>query len=110
VGIGGSFPGCKAAGSRADHSSPSSAEVKEFVELYLHFPNVSMARCLVKHSDNFTLLYFTLLYFIISFMVFLCSVIDDPVLPSGSFFFSIPSCKLFFPLLPSTQTDGTRRV
>jgi hypothetical protein len=26
-------------GSEADHSSPSSAEVKEWVELYLHFSN-----------------------------------------------------------------------
>jgi hypothetical protein len=26
-------------GREADHSPPSSAEVKEWVELYLHFPN-----------------------------------------------------------------------
>jgi hypothetical protein len=34
----GSFPGVKRPGHEADHSSPSSAEVKERVELYLHSP------------------------------------------------------------------------
>jgi hypothetical protein len=39
----------------ADHSPPSSAEVKECVDLYLHSPNkVSMAWYLFKHKDNFT--------------------------------------------------------
>jgi hypothetical protein len=38
MGTGTSFPGGKAAGREADHSPPSSAEVKEFVELYLHAP------------------------------------------------------------------------
>jgi hypothetical protein len=33
-----SFPGSKAAGRKYDHSPPSSADVKEWVELYLHFP------------------------------------------------------------------------
>jgi len=33
-----SFPGGKAAGREANHSHPSSAEVKESVELYLHSP------------------------------------------------------------------------
>jgi hypothetical protein len=35
----GSFPGGKAAGREADHSPPSSVEVKECVEIYLHSPN-----------------------------------------------------------------------
>jgi hypothetical protein len=34
-------PGGKAARRDADHSPPSSAEVKEGVELYLHSPNTS---------------------------------------------------------------------
>jgi hypothetical protein len=34
----GSFPGGKAAGREADHSPPSSAEVKECVELHLYSP------------------------------------------------------------------------
>jgi hypothetical protein len=38
MGTRGSFTGGKAAGVEADHSSPSSAEVKECVELYLHSP------------------------------------------------------------------------
>jgi hypothetical protein len=32
-------PGLKQPGREADHSPPSSAEVKEFVEPYLHTPN-----------------------------------------------------------------------
>jgi hypothetical protein len=32
--------GVKWPGREADHSPPSSAEVKEYVELYLHFPNM----------------------------------------------------------------------
>jgi hypothetical protein len=35
----GSFPGGKASGSEADHSPPPSVEVKECVELYIHFLN-----------------------------------------------------------------------
>jgi hypothetical protein len=39
------IPGGKAAGAwlgcEADHSPPSSAEVKDFVGLYLHSPNTS---------------------------------------------------------------------
>jgi hypothetical protein len=32
-------------GREADHSPPSSAEVKEWVELYLHSPNTPSRRC-----------------------------------------------------------------
>ena len=35
----GSFPEVKRPGRGADHPPPSSAEVKERVELYLHFPS-----------------------------------------------------------------------
>jgi hypothetical protein len=38
MGTRGSFPGVKRPGQEADHSPPSSAEVKERVELYLHSP------------------------------------------------------------------------
>jgi hypothetical protein len=41
-------------GREADHSPPSSAEVNECVDLYLHPQYVCMAWCLVKHRDNFT--------------------------------------------------------
>jgi hypothetical protein len=55
----GSFPGHKAAGREADLSPPSSAEVKERVELYFHFPNTPLWRgAQLKHRDNFTFLYF----------------------------------------------------
>jgi hypothetical protein len=39
MGTRGSFPGGKRSRREADHSPPSSAEVKECVELYLHSPN-----------------------------------------------------------------------
>jgi hypothetical protein len=38
VGSRGSFPEEKLPGREADHSPPSSAEVRECVELYLHSP------------------------------------------------------------------------
>jgi hypothetical protein len=38
MGTRGYFPGDKAAGREAGHSTPSSTEVKECVELYLHYP------------------------------------------------------------------------
>jgi hypothetical protein len=44
-------------GREADHSPPSSAEVKEWVELYFHFPNTPSWRgAQLKHRDNFTFL------------------------------------------------------
>jgi hypothetical protein len=39
MGTGGSFLGVTRPGREVDHSSSTSAEVKEFVELYLHSPN-----------------------------------------------------------------------
>jgi hypothetical protein len=51
-----SFPGVKLSGRVADHSPPSSAEVKECVEPYLHSPS-KHSWCgahLEKHRDNFT--------------------------------------------------------
>jgi hypothetical protein len=47
----------KRPGRVADHSSPSSAEVKECVELYFHSPNTPSwrgAQFKKKHRDNFT--------------------------------------------------------
>jgi hypothetical protein len=60
----GSFPGGEAAGRETDHSPPSSAEVKECVELYLHSHNTSSWRgALVKNRDNF-IFTFTFICFI----------------------------------------------
>jgi hypothetical protein len=39
MGTRGFFPGVKRPGREADHSPPSSVEVKEWVELYLYSPN-----------------------------------------------------------------------
>jgi hypothetical protein len=47
--------GVKQLGREADHPPPSSAEVKEYVELYLHSPNMpSWNGVQLKHRDNFT--------------------------------------------------------
>jgi hypothetical protein len=47
--------GLKQLGHEADHPPPSSAEVKECMELYLHFPNMpSWCGAQLKHRDNFT--------------------------------------------------------
>jgi hypothetical protein len=47
--------GVKRPGREADHSPPSSAEVREWVELYLHSPNTPpWRRAQLKHRDNFT--------------------------------------------------------
>jgi hypothetical protein len=40
MGSRGSVPGVKWLGREADHSPPSGAEVKEYVELYLHSSNM----------------------------------------------------------------------
>jgi hypothetical protein len=55
VGNMGSFPGVKRPGYEADHSPPTSAEVKECVELYIHTPNTPSWRgAWLKQRDNFT--------------------------------------------------------
>jgi hypothetical protein len=47
--------GVKWPGREAGHSPPSSTEVKEWVELYLHFPNTPLWHgAQLKHRDNFT--------------------------------------------------------
>jgi hypothetical protein len=49
------YLGVRRPGREAHQSPPSSAEVKEFVELYLHFPNTPSWRgAQLKHRDNFT--------------------------------------------------------
>jgi hypothetical protein len=59
MGTRGSFLRGKA-GSEADHSPPSSAEVKEWMELYHHSPNTPSWRgAQLKHRDNFNFLPFT---------------------------------------------------
>jgi hypothetical protein len=54
IGTRGSFPCGKAAGVWNYHLPPSSTEVKECVELYLHPHYAFTAWRLVKHRDNFT--------------------------------------------------------
>jgi hypothetical protein len=57
MGIRGYSLGVKWPGREADHLLPSSAEVKEYVELYLHSPNTPSLRGIqLKRNDrdNFT--------------------------------------------------------
>jgi hypothetical protein len=52
----GSLPGVKRPGHEAHYSPPSSAELKECVELYFHSPNTPAwrgAQFKKKHRDNF---------------------------------------------------------
>jgi hypothetical protein len=53
------FPGGKAAGAWADHSSPSSDEVKEWADLYPHSPSTPSWRgAQLKQRDNFTFTFY----------------------------------------------------
>jgi hypothetical protein len=63
--------GVKRPGREADHSPPSSAEVKNALRYTSTPPYVFMAWCLVKHRDNFTFTFigeemFLLLYIVIN--------------------------------------------
>jgi hypothetical protein len=61
MGTRGPFPGVKRPGRYADHSHPPSAEVKEYVELYLHSSNTSSWRCAQfkeKQGGNFTFTFY----------------------------------------------------
>jgi hypothetical protein len=47
--------GVKRPGRETDHSPSSSAELKEWVEIYLHSPNTPAWRVAqFKHKENFT--------------------------------------------------------
>jgi hypothetical protein len=47
--------GIKRPRHETDHSPPSSAEAKECVELYVHYPNTPSWRgAQLQHKDNFT--------------------------------------------------------
>jgi hypothetical protein len=53
MGTSGSFPGVTQPEREADHSPPSSAEVKECVDLYLHSSSTpSWSGAQLKHRDN----------------------------------------------------------
>jgi hypothetical protein len=52
--------GVKRPGREADHSPISSAEVKEWMELYLHSPNIPSWRgSQLMHRNNFTFTFYT---------------------------------------------------
>jgi hypothetical protein len=98
--------GVKRPGCEADHSPPSSAEVKEWVDLYLHFPNTPSWRGVQlrkKHMNNFT---FTFACLTITEMLQYCDF-SMPMLPGASsdtFLFvtasrpALGSTKAFYPM------------
>jgi hypothetical protein len=56
--------GVQRPGREADHSPPSSAEIKEGVKIYHQSPSTPSWRdAQLKHKDNFTFLYLYLKYF-----------------------------------------------
>jgi hypothetical protein len=66
--------GVKRPGCEADHSPPSSAEVIEWMELYIHSPNTPSWRgAHLKHRDNFTLPYLTLSRVMVFWVITPCS-------------------------------------
>jgi hypothetical protein len=108
--------GLKRPGREADHSPPSSPEVKNAWR-YTSIPEyVFMARCLVKHRDNFTLslqgqYYFTPHRFFCSvdekiriikteWHIFILASISYPL---RKFIFDIPICHSAFP--PPTNAN-----
>jgi hypothetical protein len=62
--------GLKRPGREADHSPPSTAEVKEWVELYLQSLNMPLWHgAQLKHRDNFTFIFmFTAFWTVVGFM------------------------------------------
>jgi hypothetical protein len=67
------FPGCKTAGAWSWPLTSIYCRDQEFVELYLYFPNMpSWYGAQLKHSDNFTLMYYTVLYCTVVYYTVLC--------------------------------------
>jgi hypothetical protein len=59
MGTGALLVGVKRPRCEADHSPPSSAEIKEWVAIYVHSPNTPSWRgAQLKHRDNFTLTFY----------------------------------------------------
>jgi hypothetical protein len=68
--------GIKRPRREADHSLPSSAEIKECVELYLHSPNTPSWRgAQLKHRDNFTFTFTTDMFIPLSNVIKLLGVV-----------------------------------
>jgi hypothetical protein len=67
--------GVKRPRREADHSPPSSAEVKEWVGLYLHSPSTPSWRgAQLKHRDNFTFTVTFIFLFNESVIKLLCGI------------------------------------
>jgi hypothetical protein len=63
VGTGGSLPGVRRQEHEADHSPPSSAEVKNAWSCTYIATYVVMSWCLVKHRDSFNFTTFIIMKF-----------------------------------------------
>jgi hypothetical protein len=74
-----SFRGGRRPAREADHSPPSIAEITEWVELYLHYPNTPSWRgARLKHRDNFTF------NFTLTFLLFTISIITSGFIKRGT--------------------------
>jgi hypothetical protein len=87
MGTRGSSPGVKRPGRKADHLPPSSAEVKEWVEPYLHSP-IRLHGVVLSEAQG--QLYFTLLYFTLHFLNYFRSGKKELVKPSFLYIWLFP--------------------
>jgi hypothetical protein len=118
--------GVKRPGREVDHSPPSSAEVKECVELYLHSPNTPSWRgAYLKHRDNFSFT-FTFTYLImtstfhrqnipltihhnvmVTYMILWSIGMSDRQMSLSLTFWIMLALGVFQPLLKSAQTGSS---
>jgi hypothetical protein len=84
MGTRGSFPGVKAAGRETDHSSPTSAYVKECVNLYFHSPNTpswrdaQFKKCRNNFVSNFNFTWLAWLLAVRSLLLITSFGLTDP--------------------------------
>jgi hypothetical protein len=91
MGIGGFFPKANRPGPEADHSPPTSAEVKEYVDLYIH-TLIRLYGIVLNYLSTGTTLPFTLplpsffVYYLLSFIVYLYVRVFSIHIPSPLLF------------------------
>jgi hypothetical protein len=97
--------GVKRPGCEAGHSPPSSADVKELVELYLHSPSTPSWRgAQLRKSTGTTILYYTILYYtILYYTILYYTTLHYATLRYAILYYTI----LYFTLLYSTLLYST---
>jgi hypothetical protein len=102
--------GVKRPGREDNHSPPSSAEVKECMELYLHSPNTPSWRgAQLKHRDNFT---FTFYYYsVITIATLMLSSEHSGFPPTHPLALLSRGCGRFYPnIRPDDLRKNTRII